>query len=958
MIIDIEDKENYFKNLSSLPVPTVVADVESRLILYANPEAQKLWMCSYDELVGKEQTVLHSDYWNEKGRDAFLEHVKILKSGQVMGQSRNAALRSDGKEIPIEISAIMIKLAGKHALVGTFISVEQREKAFMLLKSRESELEAILNNSQIGVMYLKGNRLIKNANQRLADILGYESSKEMIGISMEQLHLSSESYEWFGKYHYEPLRLNVSTHIQYKLRKKNGEAVWISLSGKAVDNSIPSDLEKGVIWVVDDISDFKDLEEKLQSNNKRLNNLLQNINGISWEFDLVSNMFTYVSPNAQKILGYEQEEWSSFESWKMMVHPDDRERVASYCMIETKKGEDHLMEYRMIKRDGSVVWVLDIVTLGKDKNNTPITLYGFILDVTKSKNDQLKIESEQKHLQSIIDGVHDSIMVIRDDYTVEVMNKTLQEHITKVTIADPKQPKCYEVSHGRTTPCDGDAHPCPLKEVIESKLYTKVIHNHKDESGSDHYVELGATPLFDEEDRFIGIIESARDITEHLETLDELKVKSALLDFQAHHDELTGLPNRTLYQDRIEQAIQKSKRFNRKFVLLFIDLDRFKEVNDLFGHHVGDKVLLEASRRLNECLRAEDTLARLGGDEFTVLLEVIEKIQDISLVTEKILQVFRKPFTLEGHTLYLSCSIGISIYPDDGIEASDLLKNADNAMYKAKTEGRDNYQFYTKEMTEIVFERVMLESSIRQAILNNEFVLYYQPQYNGKSKTIIGMEALIRWNHPSMGIIPPSKFIPFAEESGLIIEIDNWVLKTALKELSAWHKLGLKTGTLSLNLAIKQLESESFFELLKSTIHEISFNPQWLKLEILERDVMHNPEETIKKLTMIHSLGIKLAVDDFGVGHSSLAYLKKFPLDQLKIDQSFIRDLDKDKESNAIVLAVIAVAKALSLEIIAEGVETKEQLDFLLKNKCDGIQGYYFSPPIDTEGMKKILEEG
>jgi diguanylate cyclase (GGDEF)-like protein/PAS domain S-box-containing protein len=957
MIFNVENKENYFKDLASLPVPIVVADVESRLILYVNEEAQKLWQQSADKLIGKPQTILHSAYWNERGRETFTKDIQKLLNGGTSVGVRNSALCADGTEIPIEISAIMVKIEDKTALVGTFISIEKREKAYCLVQSKEQELEAILENSQVGVMYLKGGRFLAKSNKKLAEILGYDSIDEMQGISMEQLHLSKERYIWFGKYHYDTLRLNQSTHIQYKLKKKNGDAVWVSLSGKAIDTHVPADLDKGVIWIIDDISDYKNLEETLQSNNNRLNNLLDNINGISWEFNLLTNRFTYVSANMKRILGYEQSEWTTLDSWAGMIYPEDREKTTSYCMIETQKGKNHLMEYRMVKKDGSVIWVLDIVTLAKDKDANPITLFGFILDITKSKLNQLQIEHEQKYLQSIIDGIHDSIMVIKADYTIEVMNKTLKDSIDSNIVEDCSQPKCYEILHKRTTPCDTDEYLCPLRDVMQSKKYTKVVHTHKNEKGTDCFIELGATPLLDDNDECIGIIESARDITEHLETLNELQIKSTLLDFQAHHDSLTGLPNRTLYQDRIERAIQKAKRSQKYFMLLFIDLDHFKEVNDSLGHDVGDEVLLEVSKRLSQCIRAEDTLARLGGDEFTILLEDIEKIQDVSIVAQKILHIFKEPFIEGKHKLYLSCSIGISIYPDDGIEANDLLKYADNAMYKAKSEGRDNFQFYTREMTEIAFERIMLESNIRQAIINDEFVVYYQPQYNGKTNELIGMEALIRWKHPTMGIISPSKFIPLAEESGLIIEIDTWVMKKAMQEFKTWYEMGLSPGVLSLNLSIKQLESSSYLDKLQEMLKQIEFNSHWLKLEILERDVMHNPHDNVLKLNMLHNLGIQLAIDDFGTGQSSLTYLKRFPLDQLKIDQSFVKDIKLDEEGDAIVLAVIALAKALKLDIIAEGVETKEQLEFLLKNGCENIQGFYFSHPLEKGEMEKLLQK-
>ena len=955
-LLYIEKQEIYFKHLDTLSTAIVVAEVESGDILYANKAAQSLWMKDLDTFVGKSQTTLHSAYWNDRARETFSKDIQRLSEGESVTHTKNAILRSDGKEISVEIRATMVNIEDSRALVGAFISVEDRDRAYEILHNKEQEWQAIFDNSQIGILYLKNGRFVYKANQRLADILGYASPEEMVGLSMEKFHLSYERFVWFGEHHYKALSANESTHINYEVAKKDGTSLWVSLSGKAIDNHTPADLSKGVIWIVDDISDYKALEFSLKNQNKRLQGLLENINGISWELDIATNRFSYVSPTAEKILGYKPNEWKNFDSWKMMVHPEDRDAVVHYCQVETKARKDHQMEYRMVAKDGSIVWVMDIVTVGLNNENEPTTLYGFIIDITQNKEHQLQIEHEHTYLQNIVDGVDDAIMVIREDYTIEVMNHSIKSNLDKIDIADKENPKCYEVSHHRSTPCDGVDHPCPLKEVMEKKESLKVIHNHKDIEREDHFVELVATPLLDEDGNCRGIIESSRDITEHLSTLNELKVKSALLDFKAHHDDLTGLPNRTLYHDRVEQAIQKAKRFSSKFVLFFIDLDHFKEVNDSLGHGMGDKILLEASQRLQNSIREEDTLARLGGDEFTILLEHIENIQDSSHIAQKILDAFRKPFVIEGHILYLTCSIGISIYPDDSKLSQDLLKFADNAMYKAKKVGRDNFQFYTKEMTELAFERVMLESNIRQALANEEFSLYYQPQYDARSETIVGMEALIRWKHPLLGLISPAKFIPIAEESTLIIEIDNWVMNEAMQKVAHWYRSGLNPGVLSLNLAIKQLESKGFIEQLKTTMQETSFKPEWLKFEVLERDVMNKPQESIEKLMLLHQLGVQLSLDDFGTGQSSLTYLKKFPITQLKIDQSFVRDIDRDEEDRAIILTIIALAKALKLEIVAEGVETKEQLDFLMDKECYIIQGYYFSQPLPSEKMFEKLK--
>ncbi|MEA1891387.1 MAG: EAL domain-containing protein, partial [Campylobacterota bacterium] len=438
----------------------------------------------------------------------------------------------------------------------------------------------------------------------------------------------------------------------------------------------------------------------------------------------------------------------------------------------------------------------------------------------------------------------------------------------------------------------------------------------------------------------------------------ELKSQSEILKHQAHHDALTGLPNRILFNDRLEQAIEKAKRENTKIALLFIDLDHFKEINDSLGHEAGDKVLKVTTNRLSTTIREEDTLARLGGDEFTIILEGLRQGQNASFLASKIIEALEQPIDIEKNTLYVSSSIGISIYPDDGLLAQDLLKFADSAMYKAKDEGRNNYQYYSSEMTELAFERVVMETALRDAIKNEELIVYYQPQVDGVTNKLIGMEALVRWKHSTMGLVSPSKFIPLAESTGLIVELDRYVMKTAMKQIGKWYKDGLNPGILALNLAVKQLKQDDFIDTLKNIMLETRCKPEWIELELTEGQVMSNPEEAIKVLKKISNLGVELAIDDFGTGYSSLAYLKRLPINKLKIDQAFVRDLPDDEEDAGITKAVIALALSLNLKVIAEGVETKEQKEFMIENGCKNIQGCLYSKPVPADEFEKILRNG
>ncbi len=497
-----------------------------------------------------------------------------------------------------------------------------------------------------------------------------------------------------------------------------------------------------------------------------------------------------------------------------------------------------------------------------------------------------------------------------------------------------------------------------IKKAIDREdPYMEMIHRLKHKDG--HYLWiLGKAQLFyDSKGKLIRMIGTHTDVTKEKEIEIKSEKQNEKLDYQAHHDSLTGLANRTLFNDRLLKGIQKAKRKGSILALLFIDLDHFKEINDSLGHDIGDKVLEKVTAILQQVVRAEDSLSRLGGDEFTVLIEDLKKGEDASVLAKKIITALDKPLKIDNHELHITSSIGVSLFPDDGDSSQDLLKYADSAMYKAKEEGRNSFKFYSAEMTVLALERLVMETSLREAIKNEEFMVFYQPQVNGVTGDIIGMEALVRWNHSVKDMIFPDNFIPLAESTGLIIEIDKYVMKTAMKQLSHWYELGLNPGVLAMNLSVRALEQEGFIDRLKSLLKETACRSEWIELEVTESQIMTRPEEAIKILNQISTLGIKLAVDDFGTGYSSLSYLKKLPIDKLKIDQSFVKGLPEDEEDSAIAKAVIVLAQSLNLRIIAEGVETEEQKNFMIENGCENIQGYLYSKPIPADEFELLLQK-
>jgi diguanylate cyclase (GGDEF)-like protein len=408
---------------------------------------------------------------------------------------------------------------------------------------------------------------------------------------------------------------------------------------------------------------------------------------------------------------------------------------------------------------------------------------------------------------------------------------------------------------------------------------------------------------------------------------------------------LTDLPNRSLVQDRIQQTIAWARRAEAQFAIMFIDLDKFKNINDTLGHDVGDQLLQMVAQRLTESLRAEDTVGRQGGDEFIVLLASLSAAEDSAVVAQKILGTLAAPFVINGQDLRTGASLGIAVYPQDGEDVETLLKNSDRAMYHAKEAGRSNYQFFAKEMNTVAAERLLLESSLRQAIDRNELLLHYQPLVNIADGRIIATEALVRWNHPELGLISPVRFIPIAEDSGVIVPLGDWVLRQACYQLKLWRELGIPLQRMAVNLSPHQFRQKHLFRNFIQILEETGVDPHWLGLEITENVIMENPEDAIATLGELKALGIELSLDDFGTGYSSLSYLKRFPIDKLKIDQSFVRDITTDADDEGLVAAIIVMAHQLDIRVVAEGVETEAQLAFLREHDCDEYQGYFFSRP-------------
>jgi len=499
----------------------------------------------------------------------------------------------------------------------------------------------------------------------------------------------------------------------------------------------------------------------------------------------------------------------------------------------------------------------------------------------------------------------------------------------------------------------GETHPETYKRLWETittgKEWTGELHNTK-KNGELYWCLEVISPLKDDDGNITHFVAVTEDISERKQTEQTIR-------HLAFHDPLTGLPNRRLFNDRLQQATARRHRKDNAFALMLLDLDRFKTVNDTLGHDIGDALLKAVAARLLGCTREGDTLARMGGDEFALIALEVGQPEDMARMAKKLIDVLKEPFVLSGHELYVTTSMGVTLYPNDATDADALVKNADIALYRAKDLGRNNFQFFTGDMNAAMMQRLRLESAMRGASERNEFMLQYQPQVDATSGVIHGTEALIRWRHPEYGMISPGQFIPLAEETGMIVQIGEWILRTACTQAKAWQQAG-RPMRVAVNLSARQFHQGDLAETVAHILKELDLPAELLEVELTEGILMEDTAQTTAVLVKLHEMGVQISIDDFGTGYSSLSYLKRLPIQILKIDQTFVRDIHTDSDDRAIVTAVIALAHSMKLKVVAEGVETPEQQAFLKEHACDMMQGYLFSRPVSGDEVLALMASG
>lgn len=683
--------------------------------------------------------------------------------------------------------------------------------------------------------------------------------------------------------------------------------------------------------------------------------LIETTRDFVWEID-DRGIFTYCSPQVEELLGYPPGEVLGGTPFDYMP-PAEAERVgALFRTIAAEKRPFSGLENINIHRDGRERILETSGAPFFDGGGNLLGYRGIDRDITKRKQAERKIRDQKQLLHAVLDGVRESIIVVDLDYNIKLMNKVARDSMQIDAVADPQNPKCFEVSRGLADPCHGEGNVCPLKQVVETGEPASLVHEQHAADGSIVYVELIATPVPGEDGKPEGIIETRRDITPQFLAEQRLRDQKEILERLAHHDALTGLPNRLLFIDRLQQAIGKARRNQQHIAVLFIDLDRFKPINDTFGHGTGDAVLKVVARRLRDGVREEDTVARLGGDEFTVVVEDLKRSEHASVLARKLIRLLQEPIVVDRNSLTVSASLGISLYPQDGETANELLSNADAAMYKAKNERRGTLRFFTEDMTERAFERVLMESHLRRALDRGEFLLHYQPQIHLRNDALIGLEALVRWEHPEMGMLQPARFVPLAEDTGMILELGEWILRHACDRMASWRRSGLEPGRIAVNLTTNQLLDGGLVPMIERALIETGCRAEWLEVEITEKTLRNTRTGAPGILDSLAATGVHIALDDFGSGCSSLDELARSPISRLKIDGAFVRSLSPESRESGVARAAISIGNSLGLEVIAEGVETEAQKAYLRSEGCYEVQGYVFGHPMPEAGAIETMK--
>ena len=803
-----------------------------------------------------------------------------------------------------------------------------REQAEQRTREHENRFREIFEQAAVGITWVDLDGTLVECNQKFSDMLDY-AREELIGRPMKTFtHPDDQGSGALYRAQLVAGSVNTRTHEKRYLRK-DGTPVWTRRTMSTACNAEGRPLY--VIGIIENITDRKELE---QHHRDTFN---QAAVGIVHTSD--DGRYLRVNRKFCEMMGYDESELLDRKAADFTI-PGDRDRDARNrrLMWEGKLG-NYAEEKQYLRKNGSILWANRTVSLARDAAGKPLFFIRVIEDITERKEADLRYRSTFDNAP--IGIMHTDI----DSYRILHVNPKLCEMLG-YTEQELLQMHSSDVVHPEFRFIDRDKYLEPILKGEESAYSSERKFLRK--NGEVFWVNRTVSLARDTSGKPLHHIRIIEDITKR-------KLAEDKLNYLASFDTVTTLPNRYVFTDRLGQMLAQAQRNNWSVAVLFVDLDRFKTVNDTFGHAAGDDLLRQAAQRMQDCVRTSDTVARLSGDEFAVMLSNLARTDDAGVVAQKIVESLVAPFSLKGEKAYISASVGIALYPSDGDNPDVLLRNADTAMYRAKSEGRNGYQFYLPQMNERLHHRQQLELQLRGALDRNEFLLHFQPKASLATGAITGFEALLRWQYDGK-LVPPSEFIGVLEDTGLIVQVGDWILNAVCAQIKQWQQQGIDPRPVAVNLSARQFQVKNLADAVGRALRQHKVAPELLKLELTESLLMSDAEESVQTLYHLKILGVQLSVDDFGTGYSSLAYLKRFPLDELKIDREFIRDAVSDPDDAAITLTIINLAHSLKLKVVAEGVETEGQLNFLRYHGCDEIQGYYFAKPVTADLCAAMLQ--
>ncbi len=841
---------------------------------------------------------------------------------------------------PMESHGLSDSGKGAPCLLVVIEDLTERELLRATTAEADARMRAVVENVPEGIATISEEGRIESFNYAAERMFGYGAG-DVIGCNVSRL-----MPEPFRGAHDRNLREFVASGKSRCVEQGFREVEGIRRDGTRFPIELAvSEMYAGgqrrFIGIIRDISDRKEAEGALIDTYERLRTIIENSSDWVWEIDK-DYRYTYASPRIADILGYTPGEVLGKRIFDLM--PDDEaERIEQFLEPDLSHHRRFTnVEHRAVHEDGHTVVLQTSASPFYNSDGQFCGYRGINRDVTERR----RAEATMAKLSSAIEQAADSILITDSGGVIEYVNAGFEE--TTGFARDEALGQTANIL--KSGMMDKDFYRRMWETVARGDVFRDIVINRK-KDGTVYYEEKTITPLVDAEGSISHFVSSGKDITERMRTQEQLQ-------YLAYHDVLTDLPNRTLFMDRLSQAITHAAREGGLLALLFMDLDNFKVINDSLGHPAGDQLLQELATRLRSGLREGDTVARLSGDEFAVLLGNLASAEDVAPIARKILDRICAPFATEGRELIVTTSIGVALFPNDGTEPSVLLKNADIAMYRAKDKGRNNYRFYTPDMNAAAEERLLVENELRRALERGEFFLTYQPQVTMDGRRVIGVEALVRWRHSRRGVVAPADFVPVLEETGLIVAVGEWVLRSACRQLKAWRDRGLALPRVAVNIAPRQLAEPGFPELVQCVLAECGVPSDALELEITESSLMEDESGAVDVLHALSEAGIRITMDDFGTGYSSLSYLRRFPISSLKIDREFVRDVPRDIADSELARAIIAMAQSMNLPVVAEGVESEEQLRFLQEYGCSAIQGYLIARPVPPGELESLITGG